>query len=142
MSLRTETRTIDGQQFVITAIPGGIAFDNAPRVLAHIAAGVEKLKCLNVLGGIEQLLSMEIAQGGAALKAVCERLPPEEMSFLRRLLFERATVDGRPLLDMMDAGHIRGGVVAMFKALWVALVLSFGPFGSLAELFRASPASP
>jgi hypothetical protein len=140
-ALKHEIVDVEGASFKIVQLPAAPAFDNSTRVLGHISAAFEKLAGLNVAGGLAQLLHADVAMGGAAIKAMCDRLTTQEMEYLRGLLFKNAMVDVdgsgkyKPLLEYMKVNPLPGGVLTLYRLLWVALRLSFGPFGSLASLF-------
>jgi hypothetical protein len=146
VELAHEIVEIEGTTYKIVQRPAAVCFHNSTRVLGHVSAAAEQLRGLSIAGlGLGQLLNADIAIGGAALKAVCDRLHPAEMEYLSELVFKDSSIeiDGKhkPLLTHLKVNAVPGGVVTLFQLLWVGLRLSFGPFGSLASLFPAPAAA-
>lgn len=135
--MKNKPITFNGQQFFITAIPGGLAHDHHSRIVAHLTAGLQRLDGIAAVqlmkreGALAAIMSMDVAQLGAAVHAMASRLSAEENRFLRELLLSTATCNGKPFLAALDDGDVIGGPLTVDYLLGHAIELSILPFTGL-----------
>ncbi len=115
------TKEIDGHQFAFSSVPGATAIRLAPRAAAHYGACGHAL----FMGGNANMM---VAFG--------ERMSASEVDFWTSLLWPLTECDGRPMKVAVEGRLLKAGAATGWKALWVAMDHSCGPFGGIADMFR------
>lgn len=119
--VETKTRSIDGMTFGVTQLPairGLRLFNRLGRVLAPALARAAGSQA----GG-------EVDLGGlaGALDLLFSKLSDDELEGITRELLWNATVEGRPLLQEMDA-TLGGKVGTLLKLVGFAVEVNYGGF--------------
>jgi hypothetical protein len=139
MAIKTETRIIDGSQYLLAQMDAKRAFKLIPRI-GHVIGPVLG-KAGTLKGG--NLSDVDVSVLGDIVGLLFERLTPEELEFITGEMLYSLRRDGR---DASATGarfgqEMAGEVVTVFKLLRWAFELNYGDFFAVAPaLLKAVPA--
>ncbi len=126
---KTERIEIDGNEYLITQLPGFEALETLGELTRILGPGVVRAAMGALAAGDRSLLDADV--GANAVPALFAGISGKELRNLTERLLKTTELvsEGkrRPVLQVFDL-HFQGRTFAAFKLLWAALKVSYGDF--------------
>lgn len=154
MATKTDTREIDGMQFMVTGLPAWQSMKMLTRIGRILGPSLAKMVGSKRVGASIMDIELDGAQIGQAVELLFEKLTEAELESISKKLLENSFVDPgdgkglRPLLPVFD-DVMAGKTFTIFKLLKFAFEVNYSDFSDAAEgiarlqaALKAAPQSP
>jgi hypothetical protein len=120
---KTQERVIDGTRFAVTQLPAMRGFKMFHRLGRALGPAIAQ-----VAGGLKgKLAEMNVAELGAGVGALLERLDENDLEAITGELLKTAHIDGKPLMPSFDL-LMQGRIPTLLKLLAFAIEVNYGNF--------------
>lgn len=125
MAIQRKSRVIDGRTFEVEQLGAMAGIKMLRRLTAALGPALAKLVGDAKGGGA--VLDRSVSELAGAVEALVDRLPEAELESLIKALLQGATIDGKPLLAVMEL-ELAGQTLTILQVVAFAIEVNFGDF--------------